>query len=322
MQRLVNALIASIFVAYSAAISAEPYQTRPGVAGTITSVGSDTMANLLAIWSDGFKEHYPHVKIQLQSSGSSTAPPALTEGTAVIGPMSRQLKKSEIVYFVREHGYEPTMIKVAMDAITLFVDLDNPVDSLSVQQIDSIFSVTRFCGGNNDITKWNDVWRENNNVKFSEESQGAIQLYGRNAVSGTYGLFKQLALCAGDFKANVKELPSSSSIVQSVAFSRGALGYAAYGFQSAGVKMLAVGNSPAKAVRPTESAIASGEYPFSRYLYLMLNVPPEKKINRVTQEFVRFILSEDGQRITRQEGYVPIPDNLSRQYKEILVANN
>lgn len=282
------------------AISADKYIMQPGVAGTVTSVGSDTMANLMALWADGFKEYYPHVKFQLQASGSSTAPPALAEGTANIGPMSREMTAAEERYFAQRHGYRPTVISVAMDAIVVFADLDNPVTSLSKKQLDAIFSVTRFCGGVNSIDSWSQLLNDPNSLLDD------INLYGRNAVSGTYGMFKRLALCGGDFKPSVKELPSSSSVIHSVAFSAGGLGYSAYGFQTAGVKMLAIEHNQ-NIVFPDEKSIASGQYPFSRNLYFVLNKPPKKPLPLVLQEFIRFILSEQGERVTRREGYIPIP---------------
>ncbi|XOV80736.1 MAG: PstS family phosphate ABC transporter substrate-binding protein [Aestuariibacter sp.] len=273
---------------------------KPGVSGTVTAVGSDTMANLMALWADGFKEVYPHVKFQLQASGSSTAPPALAEGTANLGPMSRKMTISEERYFAQKHGYRPTVIAVAMDAIVVFADADNPLQAVSVKQLDSIFSVTRFCGGERDISNWSQVNQQRS------LALGDISLYGRNAVSGTYGMFKQFVLCGGDFKPNVKELPSSSSVIHSVAFSSGGLGYSAYGFQTAGVKMLGI-QQDKEVVFPNEQTIASGQYPFSRQLYFIVNKPPDTKLQPLLREFILYILSEQGARITRREGYIPIP---------------
>lgn len=292
-------------------VTAQSYEMQPGVAGTVTSVGSDTMANLMALWADGFKDVYPHVKFQLQTSGSSTAPPALAEGTANIGPMSRALNASEEQYFVQRHGYRPTVINIAMDAIVVFADADNPIRALSLKQLDAIFSVTRFCGGSSRIDNWSQL------ISAQDPGISDISLYGRNAVSGTYGMFKQLALCGGDFKASVKELPSSSSVIHSVAFSAGGLGYSAYGFQTAGVKMLGI-HHQGRTVYPDEVSIASGKYPFSRTLYFVLNKAPDKPLEPLLAEFIRFIFSKQGERITRQEGYIPIPsDKKTRELRKL-----
>ena len=133
------------------------YERKPGVAGKITSVGSDTLANLMTFWSQEFRELYPQVKFQIQASGSSTAPPALTEGTATLGPMSRELKPSERRDFIRAHGYPPLVLRVAMDAIAIFVERRNSLEGLTLQQVDAIFSATQFCGAPAPVTHWHQL---------------------------------------------------------------------------------------------------------------------------------------------------------------------
>lgn len=293
------------------------YQKQPGVAGSITSVGSDTLANLMTNWSRSFKQLYPQVKFQIQASGSSTAPPALTEGTANIGPMSRELKTSEINYFSRRNGYQPLAIKVAVDAIAIFVGNDNPLTGLTKQQIDGVFSITRFCGAPNEINTWRDLGLKNGIANRN------IKRFGRNSVSGTYGLFKRVALCNGDFKSNVNELPSSVSVVQSVANSSGAIGYAAFGRKNASVRIVPIGNQYDELVPATAATIASGEYPFTRFLYLVVNKKPDDLLPLLEQEFLRFVLSELGQAIVEKEGYVAIPHNtLQKQLAALTKVNN
>lgn len=290
------------------------YQVTHGIAGTIISVGSDTMSNLTSVWAEEFNQHYPQVKFQLQAAGSSTAPPAMTHGTANIGPMSRTLKASERDAFFNEFGYEPTLVPVALDAITLFVSLDNPATVLTQQQIDAIFSVTRFCGGREAIDNWSQVLPDGQFVQ-------RIKMFGRSAVSGTYGLFKDKILCNGDFKAQVAEQPSSTSVVQSVAFFKGAIGYAGWGFQNAGIKLLSVKLSThGEAVAPTEANIRSGNYPYSRFLYLLINKKPNEPLADPYLEFVRFIYSAEGDAITRREGYVPLGAARSTQVLSLLEA--
>nr|NKX70462.1 phosphate ABC transporter substrate-binding protein [Alteromonadaceae bacterium A_SAG7] len=195
----------------SSAYQVPAYERKPGVAGKISSVGSDTLANLMTFWSQEFKTLYPQVGFQIQASGSSTAPPALIEGTATIGPMSRELKPSEIRDFTRTHGYPPTVLKVAMDAIAIFVDRRNPLPGMTLEQVDAVFSETQFCGSNTAITNWSQLGVDDIGYR------SPIRLYGRNSVSGTYGLFKVMALCDGDFKNTVNEQPGSASVVLSVA---------------------------------------------------------------------------------------------------------
>lgn len=293
---------------------AEDYKINSGIAGTITTVGSDTMSTLLSVWAEEFEELYPQVNFQMQAAGSSTAPPAMVQGTANIGPMSRELKALEKQAFIAKYGYEPILVPVALDAIILFVDLENPVKKLSQSQIDAMFSITRFCGGETSLESWAQI-------PASNSYPYRIRMFGRSAVSGTYGLFKSNVLCDGDFKPGVAELPSSSSIVQTVAFFKGAIGYAAWGFQYSGVKILAVSNNAstnkasAVAVMPSEQSISDREYPFTRTLYLMVNKAPDNALDNPVLEYIRFIFSLQGNELTRREGYVPLS---ARQQKTII----
>lgn len=294
-------------------MAAEDYKKQAGVSGNITSVGSDTLANLMTLWSQEFKRLYPHVKIQIQASGSSTAPPALTEGTANIGPMSRELKSSEINYFSREHGYAPVALQVAVDAIALFVERRNPIEGLTLAQVDAIFSVTRYCGAPEPISTWSQLGFQ------LPQTDSYIKLFGRNSVSGTYGLFKREALCEGDFRATVNEQPGSASVVQSVAYSRGAIGYAAFGHKTAGVRALSIADSEGNFVPVTVDTVASGQYPFSRSLYLVINKSPDSSLPLLEREFLRFVLSRQGQDLVRRDGYIAIPQHTLKRQLELIM---
>lgn len=286
------------------------YQRSPGVAGKITSVGSDTLANLMTLWSQEFREMYPQVKFQIQASGSSTAPPALTEGTATIGPMSREMKPSEVRDFVRAHGYPPTVLRVAMDAIAIFVERRNPVEGLTLQQIDAIFSNTRYCGSHTAVTHWSQL-----DIP-GEDYQTPIRLFGRNSVSGTYGLFKIMALCDGDFRATVNEQPGSASVVLSVATNKNGMGYAAYGYKTAGVKALSIGETPDTLIPLTTQSVRNEIYPYARYLYLVVNKAPGKPLPTLEREFIRYVLSKQGQEQVKRDGYFSVrEDVLLRQVR-------
>ena len=195
------------------------YVKASGVSGNLSSVGSDTLANLMTLWAEEFKRQYPNVNIQIQAAGSSTAPPALTEGTANLGPMSRKMKDKEIEAFETRYGYKPTAIGVAIDALAVYVHKDNPIQGMTIQQVDSIFSSTRRCGGVSSIDTWGQLGLT------GEWAARDIQMFGRNSVSGTYGYFKEEALCKGDFRNNVNEQPGSASVVQSVSTSVNGIGY-------------------------------------------------------------------------------------------------
>ncbi len=281
-----------------------PYDRVSGVSGNLSSVGSDTLANLMAFWTEEFKKFYPNVNIQVQAAGSSTAPPALAEGTANIGPMSRKMKDNEIAAFDKKYGYPPLAIPVAIDALAIFVHKDNPIQHLSIEQVDAVFSQNRFCGAERDIRRWGDLglggaW-----------SARRIQLYGRNSVSGTYGYFKNKALCKGDYKNNVNEQPGSSSVVQAVSTSLNSIGYSGIGYIASGVRAvpLAKRGGTAAPVVATVANTLNGSYPLSRFLYIYVNKHPNRPLSPLVREFITMVLSQSGQHIVEKDGYIPLPN--------------
>lgn len=284
------------------------YQVASGVSGNFSSVGSDTLNNLMTLWAEEFKRYYPNVNIQIQGAGSSTAPPALTEGTANFGPMSRPMKDQEIQAFEQKYGYKPTAIGVAVDALAVFVNKDNPLESLSMQQVDAVFSATRKCGAATSADRWGDLGLTGSWASLP------IQLYGRNSVSGTYGYFKEHALCKGDFKTNVNEQPGSASVVQSVATSLNAIGYSGIGYKTSGVRALALareeGGEPYEA---TEENAISGHYPLARMLLVYVNKAPNKPLTPMELEFFKMVLSQSGQLVVQKDGYIPLPAALAEK---------
>ncbi|GAA5185930.1 phosphate ABC transporter substrate-binding protein [Ferrimonas gelatinilytica] len=299
-------LIGLMVTLLSAPLAAQPepplpaYEKVSGVSGNLSSVGSDTLANMMTLWAEAFRYYYPNINPQIQAAGSSTAPPALTEGTAQVGPMSRQMKPSEVEAFVDHYGYPPTAIRVAIDALAVFVHKDNPIPGLTLTQVDSIFSVTQRCGGE-PVERWGELGLSGSWVRRD------IQLYGRNSVSGTYGYFKDKALCKGDFKPSVNEQPGSASVVQSVSTSLNAIGYSGIGYLTAGVRTVPVADKRGAFIEATAENAAAGRYPLSRYLYVYINKHPNRPLEPMVAEFVRFILSREGQAIVAKDGYVPLP---------------
>jgi phosphate transport system substrate-binding protein len=278
------------------------YQKVAGVSGNLSSVGSDTLANLATLWAEEFKRLYPNVNIQVQAAGSSTAPPALTEGTSNVGPMSREMKSKEIEAFETKYGYKPTGIVVAIDALAVYVHKDNPIKGLTMSQVDAIFSSTRKCGGKEDINSWDQLGV--GGALTGKE----MQIYGRNSVSGTYGYFKEKALCKGDFKSNVNEQPGSASVVQSVATSMNAVGYSGIGYKTSGVKTVPLAKKEGDAfVDATAENSLSGKYPLSRALYVYVNKAPGKALDPMVKEFMTLVLSKEGQQVVEKDGYVSLP---------------
>lgn len=277
------------------------YEKASGISGNLSSVGSDTLANLMTMWAEEFNREYPNVNIQIQAAGSSTAPPALTEGTANLGPMSREMKDDELAAFEDKYGYKPTAIPVAIDALAVMVNKDNPIKGLTIPQVDAIFSSTRKCGHSADIVNWGDAG-------VAAWGSKSIQLYGRNSVSGTYGFFKENALCKGDFKSNVNEQPGSASVVQSVTSSVNGVGYSGMGYTTSGVKMVPLAKKEGEAfVEATPENALSGKYPLTRYLYVYVNKKPNTPLAPLDYEFIKMVLSKTGQQVVIKDGYIPLP---------------
>lgn len=284
------------------------YEKTSGVSGNLSSVGSDTLANLMTLWAEDFKRNYPNVNIQIQAAGSSTAPPALTEGTANVGPMSRKMKDKEIGAFEKHFGYKPTAIPVAIDALAVFVHKDNPIKGMTIAEVDAVFSSTRKCGFEKDVNTWGDVGLSGN------LSKQTIQLYGRNSVSGTYGYYKKVALCKGDFKNNVNEQPGSASVVQSVSESINSIGYSGIGYKTASVRALPLTKKAgSEFVAPTPANAVTGSYPLSRFLYVYINKAPNKPLSPLEAEFVKSVLSQQGQEVVVKDGYVPLPARVAEK---------
>jgi phosphate transport system substrate-binding protein len=293
---------ASVMAAAKLDANLPEYKKSSGVSGNVSSVGSDTLANLMTLWAEEFKRVYPNVNIQIQAAGSSTAPPALTERTSNLGPMSRKMKSKEIEAFEKRHGYKPTAIPVAIDALAVYVHKDNPIKGLTIPQVDAIFSSTRKCGFDKSIENWGDV-----GMKGSWASRN-VQLFGRNSVSGTYGYFKKKALCKGDYKNTVNEQPGSASVVQSVSSSLNGIGYSGIGYKTSGVKAVPLTKKPGKPfIAATSDNAVTGKYPLSRFLYIYVNKHPNKPLPPLEREFLKLVLSKTGQQVVIKDGYIPLP---------------
>ena len=284
------------------------YKPVSGVSGSLKSIGSDTLNNLMSLWAEGYKSAYPNVKIEIEGKGSSTAPPALIGGTAQFGPMSRPMKGKEVDDFEKKFGYKPVPIRSAVDALAVFVHKDNPIKCLTLQQVDAIFSKTRKGGGDKDVTTWGQLGLA------GEWANRPISLYGRNSASGTYGFFKEVALFNGDYKDSVKEQPGSSTVVQGVATDKGAIGYSGIGYKTADVRAVPIAVKPGtKCFDATADNAYAGDYPLSRFLYIYLNVNPNQPLDPLRAEFTRFVYSKQGQQAVLKDGYFPITASIAEE---------
>jgi phosphate transport system substrate-binding protein len=286
------------------------YAKGATVSGSIKSIGSDTMNNMMALWSEGFRAVHPDVKIEVEGKGSSTAPPALIAGTSNFGPMSRSMKAQEIDAFEQKFGYKPVQLRTSIDMLAVYVHKDNPIKGLTLQQIDAIFSKTRKGGYPSDIRTWGDLGLT------GDWADKPIRMYGRNSASGTYGYFKKHGLFKGDYKDEVNEQPGSSSVVQAIASDKYGIGYSGIGYMTSDVRAVALstetGSNPEFVAAVPENAY-TGEYPLARFLYLSVNYKPGSQLDPLRAEFVRYVFSKNGQQDVLKDGYFPVPATVARE---------
>ncbi len=315
MRRTASLAFAGVLTAAftaAAAVSVDPslpsYQSKSGISGNLKSIGSDSLNNLMTLWSEGFRSQYPNVQIEIEGKGSSTAPPALVAGTAHFGPMSRPMKGAEIDAFEKKFGYKPVAMRTAVDALAVFVHKDNPVQCLSLPQVDAIFSKTRKGGAAKEARTWGDV-----GLTGAWASQ-PISLYGRNSASGTYGYFKEVALFDGDYKDSVKEQPGSSTVVQGVASDKYGIGYSGVGYKTADVRSVPLSAEPGgKCYDANAENAYAGLYPISRFLYIYVNRNPNQALDPLRAEFVRYVYSKQGQEAVIKDGYYPVTGPVAKE---------
>lgn len=258
-------------------------------ARTITVKGSDTLVILAQKWAEVYMSKNRDVTIQVSGGGSGVGFAALQNQTTDLANASRKIKLKEIESCIRAFGKRPTEYKVALDGLSVYVNSDNPIKELTVDQLDAIFS--------GKIKNWSQLGGAN----------APITLYSRENSSGTYEFFKEHVLKGKDFAASAQTMPGTAAVLQSVAKDKNGIGYggAAYG---AGAKHLAIkkdNNSPA--VEPGEETVVNGTYPIWRYLYIYVNPALDK--NEIAQ-YLNWIRSDDGQKIVKDVGYYPLPEKL------------
>jgi phosphate transport system substrate-binding protein len=316
---LSSALAMLLAAASASAVDVDPslptYTPVSGISGNLKSIGSDTLNNLMTFWSEGFRARYPAVKIAVEGKGSSTAPPALIEGAAQFGPMSREMKSSEIQAFEKKFGYKPSAVRVAVDSLVVFVHKDNPIKCLTLKQLDAIFSKTRKGGAAKSVKTWGELGLT------GDWSDKPISLYGRNSASGTYAYFKDVALFGGDYKDSVKEQPGSSAVVQGEASDKYAMGYSGVGYKTADVKIVPLGVREGKCFGADPENAYTGDYPLARFLYIYFNKRPQEPLDPLMTQFIKYVFSKEGQQVVIKDGFFPVSKALADEDMKQLSIN-
>jgi phosphate transport system substrate-binding protein len=309
-------VVGAAFVAGTVVLSAQALKVDPalpayarvsGVSGSLSSVGSDTMNNMMTLWAETFRKFYPNVKIQVEGKGSSTAPAALIAGTSQFGPMSRPMRAAEIDQFEAKYGYKPTELKTSYDALAVYVHKDNPIAKLTLAQVEAIFGKSRRRGHSQNITTWGQLGLT------GEWANRPISLYGRNSASGTYGFFKEHTLKNGDYKDTVKEQPGSASVVQGITEDRYGIGYSGIGYRTSGVKAVPLAETAQAAFSDGSYAdVESGKYPLWRFLYIYVNKAPGRAADPIVSEFIKLMYSKEGQEAVVKDGYMPLSAKIAQ----------
>jgi phosphate transport system substrate-binding protein len=276
-----------------------PYEPVAGLSGKITSIGDSTTTNVVARVATEFRRIYPDVTLKITASLTSIGPSALLEGRADMVPMSRALTPEEVQGFTSKYGYPPTEIKVAADALAIYVEKRNPMPSLTVGQLDGIFSRTQRRGGNS-IETWGQAGLT------GEWADRPITLYGYSPEDGAHQIFQQQVLDGGQFRLSLLVLGGGSSIVQGVAADPGAIGYASIFFTCKRVHPVPIAGADGRLYAPTAENVRGHRYPLSRFLYICVNKPPGQPLGGPAAEFLRFLLSREGQQIVAADGNIPL----------------
>jgi phosphate transport system substrate-binding protein len=305
---LVTAALAALMIPWAAQAldpSLPAYRPLETLSGHLKSVGSDTLGHEMEAWAKGFEKLYPDVKVEIEAAGSATAPLALLEGRSQFGPMSRPMTAEETAAFQDKYGYKISGFRVAVDALAVYVNKANPVACLTLPQLSGIFSSNRKTPGTSDVRTWGDLGLT------SEWARQPITLYTRNTLSGTYEYFRETALYGGDYKPEIKQQSGSEAVVQAVAADKFGIGYSGIGYKNEGVRAVPLASFyGGTCYEASAEATLSGKYPIARYLYVYVNRKPGQPLDALRAEFVKYVLSKDGQEQTERSGFFPITNEI------------
>jgi phosphate transport system substrate-binding protein len=279
----------------------QPYRPVAGVVGTLSLQAAGPSADLAALWTDIFAQYYPEADVQIDAQAGTAAAADLTQRDYDLVLMDRPLTAVERQRFTERNGYRPIMLRVALGAVAVYVDQNNPLQRLTLAQLDAIFSTTHRCSELADIRHWNQLG-------LVQQWQGrGIELFGPDSADGAYQVFRHHALCDGDFKPDLQLLPGGSGIAAAISDNDFALGFSEGDAVDTGVKPIAVAvKAEGPFLLPTEENIRTGHYPLSHYLYLYSNHPSGEGLSPLAREFINMVLSRTGQEVIEGIGYLPL----------------
>ncbi len=281
------------------------YKPTTGVSGQVNVVGSDTLSPIVNLWFSGFQKLHPNVTVKSTAEGSTAGVLALLEGESLVASMSREMSKSEMVAFQGKFGYPPTRLVIGLDALVVFVHSTNPIPSLSLEQLDAIYSTTRKQGGKDPITSWGALGLS------GDWANRRITLCGRDENSGARGFFRDKVLLKGDFRPGVANLDEASSIIEAVSLSPSAIGYASLADVSSLVRAVPIVTASGTKALPSADTILKSDYPLTYFLYLYVNKAPGKPLPPAVFSFLTYALSKEGQSSVAVT-QIPIPADVSR----------
>ena len=326
MRAVLFVLFIALFFSVSPCFRAQATEGAPeaGPAGRLRSAGSDTMRVLLESWTRAYAARRPGVAADIRSQGSSTGARAFLEGQCELAAMSREMTPEELSRFEKKFGRRPVDLHTALDALAVFTHPSNPVRGLTLGQLDGIFSSTHLCGSD-DITRWDQLF-------LGPAKHPEIKTYGRNDLSGSRAFFCKKALCGGSHRESVKELPDSRSVERAVASDPAGIGYAGLGYRTKDVRVLALARNEddgfykyyVDEYRESDDPekrfawVYRGDYPLSRTLHLYVNKPEGEALPPHVHGFLRFVLSDEGQKIVLDEGFIPLtPDMAAKELDKL-----
>jgi len=265
----------------------------------IQNKGSDTMVNVAQVWAEEFRKVAPDIEVEVSGGGSGVGIAALIRGTVDIANASREIKPSEAEQAIKNTGKAPVSFIVGYDALAVYVHKDNPLEEITLEQIADIYAE----GGQ--TTRWSQL-----GVTIPGVRDDTIVRVSRQSSSGTYEFFREHALGNRDFRLGSRDLNGSKEVVELVAATPTAIGYSGMGYATPGVKMLKVApRAGAPAVAPTVAAVHDRSYPLARSLHVYTLGEPQGAVKR----YIDWILSDAGQKIVEESGYVPVPPEERRR---------